>query len=1562
MPPRPRLRFVLRFAAAFTLLAALSPFASAQIPAFPGAEGYGAFATGGRGGDVYYVTNLASSGSGSLAEGIATAPSTGRTIVFAVSGYIHVPGSNLRITASKITLAGQTAPGDGIGLKDGTFRISGDDIVIRHLRFRHGKNGSGGDCIDLDSGSVNSILDHISMQFSTDENMSSFGSPPENLTLQYSLNAWGLESHSCGGLWDQSHATAHHTLWAHNHTRNPKARPNGLLEWVNNVTFDWDIGFIMGDSQSVQNWKANVINNYFLCPPGNLKSKALVKGTVATNNLPNFTVFLGGNLTDNDGDGLLNGTDKGYSIVEGSAFSAAESPAAPPGAFRHHQAASALPGSPAAVATDPALLAYKKIVSSAGALRLDATYSGTLRDEVDTILITKLVTQTAFHVTRESDTGAANSGFGFLNSTPAPIDSDRDGMPDFWETALGWNAAVQDHNTALPSSGGLVTGTTFFPANTPAGYTRLEEYLHFLAVPHASLAKNTAAAPSSITVDLRKFTAGFVNSPVFTLANVTGGSASQSGTGGALVTFTPATDTFGRARFEFTVTDADGGAWTQTFALLVSAAAFPRDLTWKGDSTANAWNESAANWLRAAATTAYAVGDRVTFDDTGSRSPSVTTAGSLTPGSMDVDTTLGYTFAGTGTLTSTGPLAKRGSGPLTFNVPATFAGGVSLDGGTLVIAGTGNLSGGTLTMQNGTVLTNGFGANNTASVSNPVTVPAGAAATLNTGNRFSWTGALAGSGTFNLVAQSTVTRADLKGATADFAGTVNVSGSGGVRLFTVGGAFNGFPLATLNLGGSVNLQPQTNSGGNTYALGALAGTSPSAVLSGGSAGTATYTVGALNQSTAFAGAITGNAVVTKSGTGTLTLSGTSAHTGATSVTSGTLAVEGNLGPSAVTVASGAALSGAGTVGPLVVSAGGILSPGSAGGTAAGTLTAATLSLAAPTLRFDLSNTPAGTNDKLQLAPAGAAALSGVQTFQFNLTDGTLGAGTYNLIDTSGTLSASGVTFVSNLPAGARQSFAFSRNASGASPGFVRLVVTGTPASLVWKSQPGGAAWDLATAGLWQNGASTDTFFNFDAVTFDDTASSGTVTLAAALSPRTLTVNNTSLAYTFSGTGNLAGSTALVKNGSGTLTFANTTANTHTGGTFLNAGTIVLADDFANSNALGTGPVTFGQGTTLTMFNNISGDNTAPWGLIVPAGVTATLNADARVVLTGTLTGGGTLNLRIPFVRTHILGDWSAFTGTVNVTTDADGGEFRFGTNYSYPGFPAAAIALPDRVTALYLGIVAEGTGTTLTLGELSGTALATLKGGATAGRPLTYRIGGKNTSATFAGAITEQAAGTSTALVKTGTGTWTLSGSATHAGSTTVEQGTLHVSGLINNTAALSVASAATLSLANAAITVDTVNIAPGATLTGTGTLNNELVNDGTVTVSNGGTLTVTGDITNTGLMRLTAGSRLVNNGTFVNSGTLDLLTAGTAEPANFVNNGTFIDATAARLKSHQVTGTAFTLRIDGYSAHTYTLQTSSDLTAWTDLDTRPGVTGQELAFTHDAGPSARRFYRIVVQ
>ena len=556
---------------------------AAPVPAFPGAEGYGAYATGGRGGDVYTVTNLSPEAAveGSLAHGLATAPDRGRTIVFAVSGYIPAPPKNLRVTKPRVTIAGQTAPGDGVGLRGGTLLVSAPDVVIRHLRLRHGRDGRGGDCLNLDANGDHVIVDHVSMQFSTDENMSSFKRPPENLTLQYSVNAWGLETHSCGGLWDQKHATAHHNLWAHNHTRNPKARPDGLLEWINNVTFDWDIGFIMGDSHTPMNWKANVIGNTFISPPGNLRAHALEKAWLdsATPRRPNFSLHLADNLIDNDGDGKFNGVDRGYAIAEGEPFDPSETVPAhaeKPKISRYVKSEAAFPGSPAGVKADSARLAYKKIVSNAGALRLDALHARPLRDEVDSILFEKLVTQTRFHVKNEKDTGAAGDGFGVLHSAPAPLDTDRDGMPDAYEAALGWAAKTQDHNAPLAASAsdGIPDGTTFLPAGSPAGYARLDEYLHFLASPHAVALLEAAGEPAPLRVDLSRYTLGFNSlSPAFVLTDLAGGTAAQSGEGGRLVAFTPAPGRAGRARFEFTVSDAQGDSWTQSFLILLPARA-----------------------------------------------------------------------------------------------------------------------------------------------------------------------------------------------------------------------------------------------------------------------------------------------------------------------------------------------------------------------------------------------------------------------------------------------------------------------------------------------------------------------------------------------------------------------------------------------------------------------------------------------------------------------------------------------------------------------------------------------------------------------------------------------------------------------------------------------------------------------------------------------------------------------------------------------------------------------------------------------------------------------------
>jgi hypothetical protein len=576
----------------------------AQIPAFPGAEGFGAYANGGRGGDVYTVVNLNSSGAGSLRYGIENASSNGRTIVFAVSGYIPINynsdtgNQTVRIVQNNVTIAGQTAPGDGIGLKDGRILVTGNNVVLRHLRIRHGKYGGAGDCLNLESSADDSIIDHLSLMFSTDENISFFNSSLDNFTMQYSTSSWGMERHNAGGLWDLQDGSCHHSLWAHHRTRNPKARPNGLLEWINNVTFHWrSEGFIMGDSETPANWRANVRGCYFLSIADyefGLKNTALSKARIASDGQPNFHLYLDNCLHDADGNGLLNGTDKGYAIVDGQPYDPLEG--APAGTVRYDKSATPFAGAPVAISIDDPLTAYKKVLSSAGALRLDATYTGPLRDELDDLLIDSVENQQSILVAKDTPVttdpeeppsngelllaqlyGITNSGFGTLNSAAAPTDMDGDGMPDDWELALGSNTDTQDHNTAFANNGSIITASTFFPPSTPAGYTYLEEYLHFCAIPHGKLEKNTAAQPASLTVDLSRYTRGFTNSPAFTISGSYGGTIQQfaaDGTtpssNGPVVLFTPTQDFYGRAGFHFNVSDADSSSWTQQFAILVT--------------------------------------------------------------------------------------------------------------------------------------------------------------------------------------------------------------------------------------------------------------------------------------------------------------------------------------------------------------------------------------------------------------------------------------------------------------------------------------------------------------------------------------------------------------------------------------------------------------------------------------------------------------------------------------------------------------------------------------------------------------------------------------------------------------------------------------------------------------------------------------------------------------------------------------------------------------------------------------------------------------------------------
>ncbi len=222
----------------------------AQIPAFPGAEGWGAASVGGRGGIVLQVTNLNDSGPGSFRDAVSTPGA--RTIVFRVGGIIDLQ-SEVQVTNPYVYIAGQTAPGDGIVLKNFALTIFTHDVTIRGLRIRTGNNypllsPDNRDCLDVESGSYNVIIDHCSFSWGSDENTSVLDSAVNSVTIQWCIISEALYAnmhpkgfHSMGLLigYDASKTSVHHNLFAHNGARNPLILRRTDHEFVSNLVYDW---------------------------------------------------------------------------------------------------------------------------------------------------------------------------------------------------------------------------------------------------------------------------------------------------------------------------------------------------------------------------------------------------------------------------------------------------------------------------------------------------------------------------------------------------------------------------------------------------------------------------------------------------------------------------------------------------------------------------------------------------------------------------------------------------------------------------------------------------------------------------------------------------------------------------------------------------------------------------------------------------------------------------------------------------------------------------------------------------------------------------------------------------------------------------------------------------------------------------------------------------------------------------------------------------------------------------------------------------------------------------
>jgi len=253
----------------------------AKIPAFPGAWGGGMYSFGGRGGRVLVVTNLNDDGPGSFREACET-PGP-RIVIFNVAGIIRLK-DHLRVRAPYLTIAGNTAPGDGICIAGNTVELETHDVIVRHLRFRRGETDPADRDDSLGGNPVgNLIIDHCSTSWSLDENLSMYRHmyqpptggkelklPTVNVTIQNCISSESLNTyhHAFGSTIGGLNSTFHHNLWANNAGRNPSVGMYGDFTFVNNVLFNWHHRTVDGgDHLSFY----NIFNNYFKPGPGTPK-------------------------------------------------------------------------------------------------------------------------------------------------------------------------------------------------------------------------------------------------------------------------------------------------------------------------------------------------------------------------------------------------------------------------------------------------------------------------------------------------------------------------------------------------------------------------------------------------------------------------------------------------------------------------------------------------------------------------------------------------------------------------------------------------------------------------------------------------------------------------------------------------------------------------------------------------------------------------------------------------------------------------------------------------------------------------------------------------------------------------------------------------------------------------------------------------------------------------------------------------------------------------------------------------------------------------------------------
>lgn len=492
--------------------------ASAEPLAFPEALGFGANVTGGRAGTVYHVTNLNDSGEGSFRDAVSQG---NRIVVFDVGGIINI--KTAVSIKSNITIAGQTAPGEGIAIHGGKLSTGKQsNIIIRYLRIRPGENTAStkDDALNLYD-AKNVIVDHCSVELAPWNN---FGGSSDNadyrvtgITVQNSLIAnpigqqFGAHIESIDGTW-----AWYYNAFVNTHNRNPLDKINDIF--VNNILYNFEAGYTTHTSAK---FKHDIVNNYFVYGPEGKNEWFQVD--------KNQSIYANGNLIDKNRDGVLNGGPTSIYYYQG----------------------------PGEELKNPwnELTTKGPMMSAASAWRYVTSQSGVLPyDDIDSLIWHQVGTLGKEGALVKS-VGAmglkTNNGWGEVIAGKPATDSDKDGMPDYFEEAMGYDTAKDDAMTKESD-----------------GYVRIEKYINWLGAMHAQVAGN-----GTLDFDLRTITRGFQSvKPTYSVSTAENGSVELQ-KDGYTARFTPDKDFKGLASFKYTVKGNDNTEYTGHVEILVEKSA-----------------------------------------------------------------------------------------------------------------------------------------------------------------------------------------------------------------------------------------------------------------------------------------------------------------------------------------------------------------------------------------------------------------------------------------------------------------------------------------------------------------------------------------------------------------------------------------------------------------------------------------------------------------------------------------------------------------------------------------------------------------------------------------------------------------------------------------------------------------------------------------------------------------------------------------------------------------------------------------------------------------------------